>query len=306
MALLIRWCEKRLVGGTTMNETKTEWQSVPEFPKYEVSEDGRVRNVMTGVTLKPKNGWVNLRRDGEGHAHKVSRLVNDARGVPTISLIEGEAWARIEGFPHAVSNLGRVINIKTGRVLESTHGQAHLRCGMLKTTRNVRVAVARAFGGCVPKKGNYKHGMGLGLVKGTPDTFWTIYALIDPRNFSPFYVGVTRFPQQRLAAHLCPSTWAKHGGEYERRMQELKAASLRPYFGVLETTNDRRREAWHIAETQRLGFGLANTDGTGKGRKPYKLRRLNKRRVGEDRAVAAAIAKMRERRERNKAVPKAA
>jgi hypothetical protein len=96
------------------------------------------------------------------------------------------------------------------------------------------------------------------------DPFYTIYALIDPRDFTPFYVGCTRFPKRRYTNHLAPRRWEIFGGAYESKMKMIQAAGLRPYFGVLETTTDATREIWHIREITRLGFTLVNRRVTGR------------------------------------------
>lgn len=60
-----------------------QWLPISDFPKYEVSNTGRIRNERTGKILKPgKNpkGYsiVCLHKDNAQHTRKVHRLVADA------------------------------------------------------------------------------------------------------------------------------------------------------------------------------------------------------------------------------------
>lgn len=58
-----------------------EWKVIREFPTYEVSNRGQVRNLSTGRTLKqtkhPTTGllWVGLRKNMAQHTRTVHRLV---------------------------------------------------------------------------------------------------------------------------------------------------------------------------------------------------------------------------------------
>ena len=132
---------------------------------------------------------------------------------------------------------------------------------------------------------------------------FTIYALIDPRGFRPFYVGCTCDAGTRRTRHQSPSAWAERdgGSKYSLRMRELHAAGLKPFFGVLEVTEDPSREAFHMDQIRRLGFELVNTGKAAYS--PYRKKTTKTRghvnaqkRQAEDRAVAAAITRMRERR----------
>lgn len=60
-----------------------QWLAIDDFPYYEVSSEGRVKNKGTDHVLKPlDNGtggiMVILRRDGRGHSRLVRRLVANA------------------------------------------------------------------------------------------------------------------------------------------------------------------------------------------------------------------------------------
>lgn len=58
------------------------WKSVDDFPTYEVSDEGRIRNVKTGRVLKKtrtSKGYeqVSLRKDKQQHVLRVHRLIAD-------------------------------------------------------------------------------------------------------------------------------------------------------------------------------------------------------------------------------------
>ena len=121
------------------------WKQVPEFPTYEASDDGQVRNIRTGKLLKPsvrRDGTgiplVSLVRDQKVTVHEVKYIIvctflgvdinanpkpkteyidgnkfNNALSnirIKQVELIEDEEWRPIEGFEtsYAVSNKGRV------------------------------------------------------------------------------------------------------------------------------------------------------------------------------------------------------
>ena len=57
-----------------------EWRTVHGFPKYEVSNKGRIRNLNSGRFIKPsidKRGYeyVCLRKDGISHTRRLHRMV---------------------------------------------------------------------------------------------------------------------------------------------------------------------------------------------------------------------------------------
>ena len=59
------------------------WLPIKNFPKYEVSSEGKIRNAITGRILKPGNNTkgyliVTLYRDGNPYTKKIHRLVADA------------------------------------------------------------------------------------------------------------------------------------------------------------------------------------------------------------------------------------
>lgn len=59
-----------------MDET---WKTIKSFPRYEVSDQGRVRNIETGYILKPNMNqrylYVDLYRNGVAHSKHIHRLV---------------------------------------------------------------------------------------------------------------------------------------------------------------------------------------------------------------------------------------
>ena len=67
----------------TQPKPKAEWRVITEYPTYEVSTDGQVRNKKTGRVLKANpNGFgylhVGLRKDNKGHTKMIHRLVGEA------------------------------------------------------------------------------------------------------------------------------------------------------------------------------------------------------------------------------------
>lgn len=61
-----------------------DWRTIDEFPTYEVSSRGRVRNMSTGRILKQTKSpttdlwWVGLRKNLEQHTRSIHRLVANA------------------------------------------------------------------------------------------------------------------------------------------------------------------------------------------------------------------------------------
>jgi predicted GIY-YIG superfamily endonuclease len=66
-----------------------------------------------------------------------------------------------------------------------------------------------------------------------------IYNLTDPRNNSPFYVGITKNPNPRMLHHL---TAIDNNDKKRARINEIQADGLSPLMRILEIT-DNREEA---------------------------------------------------------------
>jgi hypothetical protein len=63
-----------------------------------------------------------------------------------------------------------------------------------------------------------------------------VYALINPRNHYPFYVGMTNSLEQRYEQHL----ESREGKKRASIVRELEAAGLKPVIAVLERKPNRR------------------------------------------------------------------
>jgi len=87
---------------------------------------------------------------------------------------------------------------------------------------------------------------------------FTIYALIDPRDCSVYYVGCTERPEVRHREH----TTGKAQCGARPRNRELLALGLKPGFVVLRTANDAFTAAVLETETivrfRELGHKLLN------------------------------------------------
>lgn len=84
----------------TQLNTYEEWKIISEFPKYEVSNLGNVRNFKTKHILKPRlnkqNGYlvINLMKDGKKHTKTLHRLVaitflENLNNLPEVNHIDG-------------------------------------------------------------------------------------------------------------------------------------------------------------------------------------------------------------------------
>jgi predicted GIY-YIG superfamily endonuclease len=92
-----------------------------------------------------------------------------------------------------------------------------------------------------------------------------VYVLVDPRDGTPRYVGISKDPRSRLAQHM-------NEVENEKRawLAELKRMGLSPELEVLETVVEREgdvdavaeeRERYWISSLLRSGAPLANIFG---------------------------------------------
>jgi predicted GIY-YIG superfamily endonuclease len=100
---------------------------------------------------------------------------------------------------------------------------------------------------------------------GQSDEVRQVYMLVDPRNGTPRYVGISKDPRSRLAQHM-------NEVENDKRawLAELKRMGLSPELEVLETVVEREgdvdavaeeRERYWISSLLRSGAPLANIFG---------------------------------------------
>src|SRR6266568_4337485 len=99
--------------------------------------------------------------------------------------------------------------------------------------------------------------------------FYTVYALLDPRDDSIKYVGLTINPERRLARHISSRTSATP--EKRTWHEELIALNITPILLPLETgmfceMEARERESFWIKELLEAGSELFNSPSTNGGR----------------------------------------
>ncbi len=78
-----------------------------------------------------------------------------------------------------------------------------------------------------------------------------IYALLDPRNNSVYYIGMSKNPEQRQKDYeKCTheNSYASHNPFLVDWLVTLREQNLKPFFLVLQTTQDRKLA--YIAEGQ--------------------------------------------------------
>jgi hypothetical protein len=89
-----------------------------------------------------------------------------------------------------------------------------------------------------------------------------VYVLIDPRDNSVRYVGITCDPHLRFQKHGQASSGGYRGSK-RARIEELQSQQLAPEFKVVETVNDRetakRREPIWMWYYLKQGAKLVNT-----------------------------------------------
>jgi predicted GIY-YIG superfamily endonuclease len=90
---------------------------------------------------------------------------------------------------------------------------------------------------------------------------FVIYALVDPRDNRPFYVGITDDVYTRFLQHLrCDGSNFRK----DERIRELKAANIMMGMSTLQTVNAiqeaRIREAYWIYHYIQLGITLLNNN----------------------------------------------
>jgi len=90
-----------------------------------------------------------------------------------------------------------------------------------------------------------------------------LYALIDPRDRLPFYVGQTNNKDRRLEEHCNPEERDK--SPRAKRIRELAATGALPEIVVLERCERKlealRKETYWIEQLRGRGHALTNRDG---------------------------------------------
>lgn len=90
-----------------------------------------------------------------------------------------------------------------------------------------------------------------------------IYALIDPRDGTAFYIGKTTNPAARMWKHRGLSGITENAAKKDR-VRELLGLSLVPQMQILEEVSWRQssqREIFWIREYASLGHHLTNIRG---------------------------------------------
>jgi hypothetical protein len=92
---------------------------------------------------------------------------------------------------------------------------------------------------------------------------YKIYLLIDPRDESPRYVGMTQAPQRRLMGHLRGENNPANAKEIW--IQELRAQGLAPIMQEVDQAETeaeaRERETYWMRELIERGVLLTNSSG---------------------------------------------
>ena len=92
------------------------------------------------------------------------------------------------------------------------------------------------------------------------DNPYTIYALVDPRDFLPHYVGFSLHPEDRLLAHL--RRLIGQNPDKEMWIEELLALRLAPRLQPLEKVatayEARKREIYWVQYYTKKGIVLSN------------------------------------------------
>lgn len=95
-------------------------------------------------------------------------------------------------------------------------------------------------------------------IRHSPELPVHIYALVDPRDNSIRYVGVTTNLEERYFAHLGQTEATANKREW---MKSLRAEGLAPRMFVIETTTGKHAqedEKWWVAELESDGHPLLN------------------------------------------------
>lgn len=96
-----------------------------------------------------------------------------------------------------------------------------------------------------------------------------IYALVDPRDWRPFYVGKANSPNKRLGQHTGRSHASSgQNARKKARIDAIKSAGLSVSVEVIEMIKMsiwEEREKYWIAEFRRIGFDITNLSDGGNG-----------------------------------------
>jgi hypothetical protein len=94
---------------------------------------------------------------------------------------------------------------------------------------------------------------------------YLVYALLDPRDYSLRYVGVTTNALDRRLYFHCRHAEKNISDEWKARwIRELQELSMVPFIQLLERTSNPRRERDWILHLKQQGHQLMNTqDGVG-------------------------------------------
>ena len=80
-----------------------------------------------------------------------------------------------------------------------------------------------------------------------------VYGLKDPRDYRPFYIGMSYFPKARPWDHTCDPKSAAH-----QRMEDMKAHGLRYALMIISAHPDRPAALAAEREEIRSREGLVN------------------------------------------------
>ncbi len=130
-----------------------EWRPIPNYlDMYEVSNLARVRNKVTGrVKRSGEDGRVTLQSE-LGPVRRPIMVLRQLAFSSSADNLAGERWAIVEEAPkYEVSDMGRVRNRKTGRILKQFNMSVGAPTVTLmdagwKLSRSVPKLVRAAFG----------------------------------------------------------------------------------------------------------------------------------------------------------------
>lgn len=117
---------------------KETYKTIKDYPNYEVSDLGNVRNIKTGRVLKPdyKGGYqyAALCKEGKPKSHLIHRLVASAfipnpENKPQVNHVNGDKTDNhIENLEWATNSENQKHAIKTGLRTKSGRSKQKVRC----------------------------------------------------------------------------------------------------------------------------------------------------------------------------------